>query len=174
MEIINVKISDLNAAAYNPREQSEESRAGLIASIKKFGFVDPIIVNKKNNTIIGGHQRVEAASSLGFNELPCVYVDMDDVEEKALNVVLNSQEISGNYTDDLQNLLQEIKLDLPEYEDLNLNLIEISNLDKIEETDIDISEDDKKYRLEVTFPNEMEMMDIHDDLTSRGYISRVK
>jgi hypothetical protein len=43
------------------------------------------------------------------------------------------------------------------------------------EMEDELKEDmNKKYILEITFPNDMEMMDIHDDLTSRGYIVKVK
>lgn len=59
MEIKNIKIKDLKKAEYNPRTMSDEEIEKLKNSIKEFGLVEPVVVNK-DLTIIGGHQRVEA------------------------------------------------------------------------------------------------------------------
>lgn len=95
MEVVKVGIDDISGAKYNPRKINERQMSGLISSLDKFGFVDPIIVNKRNNTIVGGHMRREAARTLGIKEIPVVYVDLSEAEEKALNVALNSSSISG-------------------------------------------------------------------------------
>lgn len=79
-------------------------------SIRKFGFVDPVIVNRRNMHICGGHQRVKAAESMGIEKVPVVFVDLSDAEEKALNITLNSHTVSGKFdTDVLTDLLMEIK-----------------------------------------------------------------
>lgn len=88
MEIKQVKISELKPAEYNPRLMTEKQVEDLTASIKKFGIVDPIIVNK-DNTIIGGHQRVKIAQQLGMETVPVYYVDLDKEQEKELNLRLN-------------------------------------------------------------------------------------
>lgn len=59
MEFKKINLVDLNPATYNPRKISETAFEELRDSIDKFGFVDPIIVNLKNNIIIGGHQRYD-------------------------------------------------------------------------------------------------------------------
>ena len=56
MKIESKLIKDLKPATYNPRQISTKQYKDLKASVKKFGLVDPIIVNK-DMTIIGGHQR---------------------------------------------------------------------------------------------------------------------
>ncbi|MBL8160219.1 DNA modification methylase [Candidatus Saccharibacteria bacterium] len=88
-----VKVSSLKAAAYNPRKWGEEAIAGLTASIKQFGLVDPILVNGANerrNIVIGGHFRLKVARDLGYKEVPVVYISIpDEAKEKELNLRLN-------------------------------------------------------------------------------------
>lgn len=87
-----VPIADLAPAAYNPRLIPELELAKLKESITRFGFVEPVVVNERTMTIVGGHQRVLAASDLGILEVPCVLVDLDEAAERTLNVALNAIE----------------------------------------------------------------------------------
>ncbi len=93
VKVINVQITDLKAADYNPRKWSSEAVRGLTDSIERFGLVDPIIVNSapnRKNIVIGGHFRLKVAKDLGYKEVPVVYVNIPDVEkEKELNLRLN-------------------------------------------------------------------------------------
>jgi len=92
MKIEYVKISELNPATYNPRRISEKEFGDLKNSIKKFGIVDPAIVNQhpgRENTIVGGHQRIRAAIEMGMKEFPCFYVNLTEKDERELNVRLN-------------------------------------------------------------------------------------
>lgn len=124
-----VKIDSVNPAPYNPRAITETAFAGLKESIKKFGFVDPLIINRATGNLIGGHQRLKAAEILGLEEVPAVFVDLTPIEEKALNVSLNNQEISGHFTDVLQDLLTEIKLELGTE---TLQELQLAPLEKVE------------------------------------------
>ena len=119
------ELSRLNPSPYNPRRISDDALNGLKNSIKKFGFTQAVVVNKRNNVIIGGHMRCKAAESLGLTHVPVYYVDLNDKEEKALNISLNNKHIEGEFTDELQDLLAELKIDLPEYDELLLNDLEI-------------------------------------------------
>lgn len=86
------KLDELKAAEYNPRFMSNEGAAALTASVKEFGVIDPIIINTypgREGVIVGGHQRFEVAKRLGMEEIPCVYVYLDEVKEKELNLRLN-------------------------------------------------------------------------------------
>lgn len=123
MQIKKVSISDVKPAKYNPRDISDSAFEGLKESIKKFGLVDPLIVNTRTNVLVGGHQRLKACEALGMTHVPVVEVDLSLAEEKALNVTLNNQKISGFYTDALQDLLDEIKIDVPEFEELKLDAL---------------------------------------------------
>jgi hypothetical protein len=110
MEVSKIEVSKLNPAKYNPRKINDRQLSGLKESLKKFGFVDPVIVNKRNMVIVGGHQRCKAAEELGMDKVPVTFVDLSPSEEKALNVSLNSPTISGEYDMDiLPELLNEIE-----------------------------------------------------------------
>ena len=92
MEIVQVKIDELKEAVYNPRVLGAREKRDLTESVKEFGLVDPIIVNGNKdrfNIIVGGHQRVDVARSLGYEEVPVFYVDLDEEKEKELNLRLN-------------------------------------------------------------------------------------
>lgn len=88
-----VDVSCLKPASYNPRMWDEVAVERLSESIRKFGFVDPVIVNgadKRKNIVIGGHMRLEAAKRLKINTVPVVYVHIPDIKkEKELNLRLN-------------------------------------------------------------------------------------
>lgn len=123
LQIEHVDISQPQEAAYNPRTIDKKEFAGLVKSLQTFGLVDPIIINS-DNTVIGGHMRLKAAKQLGFTTVPVVRLHLDKRAERKLNVVLNSQAISGRYDElKLAELLEEFKLD-DDYAELRLNVIE--------------------------------------------------
>ncbi len=106
VKIVSVAIGDLKPSPYNPREISGHDFDALKRSLSEFGFVDPVIANR-DNTIIGGHQRVEAAKALGITTVPVVYVDLPKEKAKVLNLALNR--ISGEWDKDkLKELLVEL------------------------------------------------------------------
>ena len=109
--IEQVPITQLNAAIYNPRTISNAELGKLIQGIKEFGFVQPVVVNKINNVIIGGHQRVKAAKELGMEYVPVHWVELPPNKEKALNLSLNK--ISGEWDEEmLKSMLAEMDTDL--------------------------------------------------------------
>ena len=83
------------AAPYNPRKISDEDLESLRRSMRFFGVVEPVVVNRRTNRIVGGHQRVKAAEAEGIETLPVVWVDLDEPSEKQLNLALNR--ISGSW-----------------------------------------------------------------------------
>lgn len=100
-----VEISKLNRAEYNPRKITEKAMYDLQTSLEKFGFLDPVIVNKNTerlNIIVGGHQRTTAWKNLGHEKVPVIYVDLNLKEEKELNIRLNKNQGKFDY-----NLLGE-------------------------------------------------------------------
>lgn len=114
--MLYVAISELNPAVYNPRKWSKKATDDLTDSIKRFGLIDPIIVNKaRGNTVVGGHFRLHVAKKLGYTEVPCVFVSIEDErQEKELNLRLNKN--SGDWDWSLlrdweTSLLQEAGFD---------------------------------------------------------------
>lgn len=103
IQTVEVPINELISADYNPRKHDEVATEQLKQSIKRFGLVDPVIVNSapnRKNIIIGGHFRWEVAKELGYEIIPAVYVDIPDLaKEKELNLRLNKN--TGEFDWDL-------------------------------------------------------------------------
>lgn len=92
MKIVKRKIDDLIGAEYNPRELTDKQYKDLKDSLKRFGIVDPVIVNKhpeRMDIIVGGHQRSKVWKDLGNDTISTVEVELSPEKEKELNVRLN-------------------------------------------------------------------------------------
>lgn len=118
-------VKEIQCAEYNPRAITDQELQGLRNSIKKFGFIDPLIVNTRTNTLVGGHQRLKAAKLEGFKSVPAVEIDVSPSEEKALNVALNSHSIQGSFDlDKLSDVIADIRIELPElHSELNFDVM---------------------------------------------------
>lgn len=148
---VYVGIDELKKSDYNPRKWDEKQLGDLKASIKKFGIVDPAIVNSaenRKNIVIGGHMRIEAAKALGITEMPVVYLNIPDVEkEKELNIRLNKNHgefdfsLLANFAEDFLteigfnseelDSIFDLDTDNPEMFDLKKELEKLQ-IDKIE------------------------------------------
>jgi DNA modification methylase len=96
------------AAPYNPRRISDHDLEALRRSLRFFGTVEPIVVNRRSGHIVGGHQRVRAAEAEEIPTLPVVYVDLDGPSERQLNIALNR--ISGEWDPEkLEAVLADLK-----------------------------------------------------------------
>ena len=92
MLIENKKLTDLIPADYNPRKDlkpGDDEYEKLKRSIEQFGMVQPVIWNKTTGRGVGGHQRLKVLADMGYAETECVVVEMDEAQEKALNIALN-------------------------------------------------------------------------------------
>ena len=121
-----VKIENLNLDEGNPRVITKEKAVALAKSIDRFGLVQPIIVNRITQRVVGGHQRLEALKQLGEKEVDIVVVELSDEDEKALNLTLNSTEVQGEWNVPLLSLrLEELsnELDGDSFEDLRLDAL---------------------------------------------------
>lgn len=105
-----VLLSSLKPADYNPRTISEQARKALEASIRKFGLVQPIVWNSRTGNVVSGHQRLSVLQAAGEVETDVVVVDLDDIDEKALNITQNNPHIAGEFDEEkLQPLLVELE-----------------------------------------------------------------
>ena len=133
-EIMQLKISDIKSAKWNPRQISDPALTGLKKSLEKFGYIDLIIVNKRNMSIIGGHQRFKVLKEANVQEIPVILLDVDSIHERLLNVTLNNIEIQGVFTEALIPILEELRQQMNEdYLDLRLNELRDSFKDFEEE-----------------------------------------
>ena len=108
-EISEIKLAELKPSPYNPREISNEALLGLRHSLERFGYVDLLVVNKRNMRIISGHQRYKILQAEGVETALAILVDADEIQEQAMNVTLNNQEIAGAWTAALIPLLEKLR-----------------------------------------------------------------
>ncbi len=117
MNIETITITDYKPAGYNPRRDlkpGDPEYQKLARSIDEFGFIEPIVVNRKTRHIISGHQRVKILMERGLLETPAVVVDFDLNREKAANIALNK--IRGDWDEKkLSDLLNELSA-IPDFD----------------------------------------------------------
>ena len=111
MDIKNTAVEDLIPYEKNTKKHDDVQINNVAESIKQYGFVQPIVIDK-NNVVVIGHCRLLAAKKLKMQEVPCVCVD-DFTEEqvKALRIVDNKSNESPWDFDFLADELAEINLD---------------------------------------------------------------
>jgi DNA modification methylase len=120
----------------------------LKVSIRRFGFVDPVIANSakgREGIVIGGHMRLVAAKELGIKEVPVVYVNIPDIKrEKELNVRLNRN--TGEF--DFEKLAAEFNESF--LADIGFTSEEIDRIFPVDETPevFDLSAELKKLNIE--------------------------
>lgn len=103
MEFYNhtvAKVEDLIPYALNSRTHNDEQVAQLAASIREFGFTNPVLVDEKNN-LIAGHGRLLAARKLKLEQVPAVVVTgLDDRKRRALVIADNKLALNAGWDDE--------------------------------------------------------------------------
>ncbi len=172
MTIEKKLLNDLKPAPYNPRKSSEAQEAHLKKSLEKFGVVEPIIFNKQTGYIVGGHFRVRELKKLGYKEVECVIVDLNEDDEKELNIRLNANTGSWD-NEELANWdsekLEEWGLDLPGFGQAE---------DAGDGPDPDPFDDDgiegkNQYGVIVICGNDAEQEAVFEKLSREGYTCKV-
>lgn len=140
LQIQNININKLKASEYNPRKWDDNAIEKLTESIKRFGLVDPILVNsatKRKNIVIGGHFRLKVAKDLGFKQVPVVYLNIpEETKERELNLRLNHNLGDWDYellTEFDQTLLEDVGFSSEELDDIfdqDIDLPEVFDLQK--------------------------------------------
>jgi len=140
MEIKSIETNKILPYINNPRKNLNVDK--VASSIKEFGFQQPIVIDK-NNTIIVGHTRFEAAKKLGLKEVPVQVADLTETQAKAYRIADNRLNEDASWDTKLLNL---------EFNDLlskeyNLDLLGFTNdevdnlfLKTDEESDKEINE----------------------------------
>jgi DNA modification methylase len=130
MDILKIPTEKLKPSKYNPRKDlkpGDPEYEKLRRSIEEFGYVEPVIWNKRTGNIVGGHQRYKVLLDMGVSEVDCVVVDLDETKEKALNLALNKIQGDWDY-EKLKDLLQE--LDTGEF-DLELTGFDMGEIEDL-------------------------------------------
>ena len=117
MIIKTKQFKDVNRAPYNPRVDLEPGMPEyekLKKSILAFGHVLPLVFNKKSGNLVGGHQTMTVLEEDGRTEAEMSIVDLNDADEKALNIALNK---TGGMFDGakLSEILNEL-IEIPDFD----------------------------------------------------------
>ena len=141
MNIINKKVKDLIPYEKNTKKHDDKQIKNVAESIKKYGFVQPIVVDKDNVVIIG-HCRLLAAKRLKMTEVPCVCADdLTPEQVNALRIVDNKSNESEWDLDFLKDEL--LNIDLTDFDfdfGVDLDVLEEKEIIEDEVPDIDESE----------------------------------
>lgn len=109
MKFVEKNLSDLKESPYNPRKISKQAKIGLSESLERFGLVQHVIYNVRTGNIVGGHQRYKFMKEKNVEKMMVVEVDLDDLQEKSLNIELNNTAIQGEWSERIESLLNQVK-----------------------------------------------------------------
>jgi ParB family chromosome partitioning protein len=134
LQIVYKKIADLKRYEKNNKKHPEKQLVKIVASIKEYGFKNPVLVDK-NNVIIAGHGRTLAAERLGMEEVPCIDCsDLNSKQVKALRLMDNkSAELAEWDFDNIKAELEELKLEEFDIDLTGFDSIELDDLLKEKE-----------------------------------------
>lgn len=148
-EMTLVDINRLIPYINNARTHSPEQITKLRSSLREFGFINPVIIDKDFN-IIAGHGRVKAAKAEGIKEIPCVLVDyLTEAQKKAYILADNRMAMDAGWDEELL----KVELEALEGEAFDLSLTgfdedELSDLFKEDKADIEDDDYDLSAALE--------------------------
>jgi len=135
-----VAVDRLVPYARNARTHSKEQILQLRASLREFGFVNPILVDADMN-IIAGHGRIMAAKAEGMTEVPCVFVEhLTEAQKRAYILADNRLALSAGWDEEL------LALEFGELQDLGFDLqltgFDPGEIEKLFHTSEEVQEDD--------------------------------
>jgi ParB-like chromosome segregation protein Spo0J len=138
-----VNIDKLVPYARNARTHSKEQILQLRASLREFGFVNPVIVDKDLN-IIAGHGRILAAKEEGVKEVPCVFAEhLSEAQKRAYIIADNRLALNAGWDPEMLSVeisdLQGVDFDISllGFDDAELNKL-LSDNDDVQEDDFDV------------------------------------
>jgi ParB family transcriptional regulator, chromosome partitioning protein len=134
-KIEQLKTTDLIPYAGNTRTHDEKQVAQVAASIKEFGFTNPILVDGENG-IIAGHGRLLAAQKLGMESVPCIKLDhLSDAQRRAYVIADNKLALNAGWDEDalaveIDRLLEDgFDIDLTGFGEDEMGAFEIDEAD---------------------------------------------
>ena len=138
MELVD--IDKLIPYVNNARTHSPEQINKLRASLREFGFINPVIVDDKFN-IVAGHGRVMAAQAEGIKEIPCVYVDyLTEAQKKAYILADNRMAMDAGWDEEMLRVELEALQDMAF--DLSMTGFDDKELADLFKTEEEVEDDD--------------------------------
>jgi hypothetical protein len=110
MKTAIMKLSEITPAEYNPRKTlrpGDTEYEALKNSLARFGVAEPLVVNETTGNLVSGHQRLNVLLEMGVEEVEVVLVELDEDQEKLLNIAMNKIEGEWDYKK-LEALFSEI------------------------------------------------------------------
>lgn len=174
-EIDLIPIEQIIPNPKNPNIHPPEQLAMLAKHVDFQGFRSPLIISNQSGFLVAGHLRLEMAKLKGdVKELPVMFQDFDTPAMEYAFLNADNELAKWSATDKSMVMLElskfpELEIELLGFKEFSFEPIVGLELEEKIKDDLN-----KKFILEITFPNEMELADIRDDLTSRGYIVKEK
>lgn len=154
-------IKEIDRAAYNPRvdlQPGDEEYQQLHDSMHEYGLLIPLVLNRRTNRLVGGHQRLTVLENSGETEADFSIVDLDEIQEKQLNIALNKAQ--GTWDDgklaELLNSLEDRAIEtgfsLPEIESLQSRIEDALDMDFL---DSELEAIEATFNVTIDFPIEL-------------------
>ncbi len=132
MKVEIVDIESLIPDPQNARKHDAKNLAAIRGSIKQFEMVEPLIVRRSNNVVIGGNGRLAALKEMGHTTAPVHYVDFDDQKARALSLALNrTAELAEWDVDVLNSTLDALLNEGFEIEDIGFDADDLPGMGKV-------------------------------------------
>ncbi|MDD2327975.1 MAG: site-specific DNA-methyltransferase [bacterium] len=145
-----VPIGKLVPYVNNARTHSPEQINKLRSSLREFGFINPVIIDRDFG-VIAGHGRILAAKEEGITEVPCVFADhLTEAQKKAYIIADNRMAMDAGWDEEL--LRVEIEALQAEAFDLSLTGFDEKELSDLFKDDADVQEDDFDVDAELEKP----------------------
>ena len=145
-----VSITKLVPYVNNARTHSPEQINKLRSSLREFGFINPVIIDRDFG-VIAGHGRILAAKEEGITEVPCVFADhLTEAQKKAYIIADNRMAMDAGWDEEL--LRVEIEALQAEAFDLSLTGFDEKELSDLFKDDADVQEDDFDVDAELEKP----------------------
>jgi len=177
MEIIQKKIDQLIPYARNARTHSDEQVAQIAASIREFGWTNPILIDGKNG-IIAGHGRLAAARKLGLDEIPVIELQhLSETQKKALILADNKLALNSGWDNEMLALeLKELDFDGFDLDLIGFDAVELGKLFDEQEKEDELKSEtyNEIFNIIIECENEEEQEKIFNRLDLEGYKCRVQ
>ena len=171
------KTGDLIPYINNSRTHSEQQVQQVAASIKEFGFTNPLLVDEQGG-IIAGHGRLQAAQKMGMDEVPTIMLEgLTEAQRKAYVIADNQLALNAGWD------FEALKIEMESIaEDFDLRLLgfddqELANIiDGLSNDDNQLKEESysEVFNIIVNCENEGHQERVYNELLSKGYSCQVQ
>lgn len=178
LKITYKPVADLIPYARNSRTHSDAQVAQIAASIKEFGFTNPILLDGDNG-IIAGHGRVMAAQKLGETQVPTIELGyMSETQKRAYIIADNKLALNAGWDE------QMLALEIQDLKDVGYNLellgFDLNELQSIDDNDDEKDEkeinspiDENRNLLMIECKGERELEVLFEEMQQRGFECKI-